>query len=67
MKTSYIIENHNGEIIGYSIQLCEAKRILERNSPKLGKITCLKGPYFHEGFHHYYLIFDGKKYNKLKE
>lgn len=65
MKTTYLVENAQNQVIGYYTQLCEAKSFLEKNEPS-GKITCLKGNYFGEGFHLYYLNYSGKKYNRTK-
>jgi hypothetical protein len=66
MKTTYLIENNLNEVLGYSSQLHEAKRILEHKTDS-GKITKLVGHYFGEGYHAYYLIYDGKKYTRAKK
>ncbi len=65
---TYMVENECNEIIGYSTQLCEAKRIGEKSyASNRFLITKLVGPYKYEGYHDYYLVYDGKKYKKTKD
>lgn len=67
---SYYIEDCNGEIIEYTKTLTEAKEILQTMlgaySANDLRIVALKGQYFGEGFHKYYLTYDIKndKYKK---
>jgi hypothetical protein len=66
MKTTYLVENVFGEVIEYCTRLYDAKNILEYNKIS-GIITKLRGQYFGEGYHHYYLKYDGKKFKKVQK
>jgi len=68
MKTSYVVQNVFSEVIGYTTQLCEAKRIGEYSDYReYFTIIKLVGPEKYEGYHEYYLHYDGKKYKKSKK
>lgn len=65
MKT-YYIENDLGEIFGYSRTLSDSKyhlkKLIQQGYPdNTLRIVMMKGQYFGEGFHKYYLYFDSFK------
>ena len=64
MKTTYYIEDSRGEILGYFKSLTESKRQLKKLIPNEHRIVQLKGQYFGEGFHKYYMYFDGSIFKK---
>lgn len=64
MKITYYIEDCNGEILGYFKTLTEAKRQLVKLVSNEHRIVQLRGQYFGEGFHSYYMYFDGIKFYK---
>lgn len=62
---SYIVENSQGEVLGYSLKLTEAKEILEKSTDQ-GRVTKLIGPYRYEGFHARILEFRSGRYREVK-
>lgn len=67
MKTTYLVENRMGEVLGWSTQLCEAKRLGEHSDYRDNfKIIKVVGPNRCEGRHEYALQYDGKRYKKTK-
>lgn len=63
MKTTYVIENEQGQVIEYFKGLNHAKCYIKRSMemwPVSYTILCLKGPYFGEGRHAYRMAYSNK-------
>lgn len=62
--TTYYVENDKKKILSYFSRLRDAKQLvislcIPFNS---NRIVCLKGPYKYEGWHAYYMRYNGKKF-----
>jgi hypothetical protein len=65
MKTTYYVEDPNGQIVNYYQRLHMAKEaLIKLNCLDNHRIVCLKGQYQYEGTHAYYLRHNGKKFYK---
>lgn len=65
MIRTYYIENANHQIIEYFFTLRDAKKYFLKHSQSI-KIVALKGQYYGEGFHQYYLYGKNGKFKRVK-
>ena len=66
-KITYLVENRDLEVVGYSKSLGDSKHLGMIYSPSYFYITKLVGAYFGEGYHAYCLTWNGicfKRSNK---
>jgi hypothetical protein len=61
---TWMVENSNKEVIAYTDRLSDAKRIAQCEA--VAKITKIVGPYPYEGYHAYYVVWDGKTFKTEK-
>lgn len=68
MKTTYYIEGlSDNHLYTYFTRLRDAKYdLIKLFKPNHARIVCLKGSYRYEGYHAYYLTFDGLKFKKQR-
>lgn len=66
MTTYYIETIDNCSVFAYYDRLYGAKRDLLRFKDNEAIIVCLKGPYKYEGYHAYKMIYDGKRFKRVK-
>ena len=67
MKTTYIIENAEGEILQYFHRLSDAKYdLIKQFNNNRCSILCMKGPSFGEGWHQYRIEWTGSKWQRTE-
>lgn len=59
MIATYVIENSDGQVIGYHRTQRDAKHQL-RTDRNASQLLCIKGQYFGEGYHAYRMVFAHK-------
>lgn len=61
---TYMIENSNSKVLGYYTRLNDAKDfVIALGAPfNCYRIVAMRGPYKFEGFHAYYMRYNGKSF-----